>query len=114
MPRGKYDTLTEQMFYVLLCLKIECYGMDIMERVRERTGGRVVIGPGTLYHLLDDFLAVGWIKETKTQGRRRCYRITDEGKSMLEREYRRLRQLTEDYVSFHREECGDETDQKTL
>ena len=114
MPRGKYDTLTEQMFYVLLCLKIECYGMDIMERVRERTGGRVVIGPGTLYHLLDDFLAVGWIKETKTPGRRRCYRITDEGKSMLEREYRRLRQLTEDYVSFHREECGDETDQKTL
>ena len=110
MPRGKYDTLTEQMFYVLLCLKIECYGMDIMERVRERTGGRVVIGPGTLYHLLDDFLAVGWIKETRTQGRRRCYRITDEGKSMLEREYRRLRQLTEDYVSFHREECGDETD----
>ena len=114
MPRGKYDTLTEQMFYVLLCLQIECYGMDIMERVRSRTEGRVVIGPGTLYHLLDDFLAVGWIQETRTQGRRRCYRITDEGKSMLEREYRRLRQLTEDYVSFHREECGDETDKKTL
>ena len=47
------------MFYVLLCLQIECYGMDIMERVRSRTEGRVVIGPGTLYHLLDDFLAVG-------------------------------------------------------
>ena len=110
MPRGKYDTLTEQMCYILLCLQIECYGIDIMERVRSRTGGRVIIGPGTLYHLLDDFLSMGWIKETRTSGRRRCYLITETGRATLEKEYQRLRQLTEDYNTFHREECGDETD----
>ena len=28
MPRSKFQTLTEQMFYTLLCLKDECYGMS--------------------------------------------------------------------------------------
>ena len=42
MAREKFQTLTEQMFYILLCLRRECCGVDIMERVREMTGGRVV------------------------------------------------------------------------
>ena len=33
MAREKFQTLTEQMFYILLCLQEECYGMDIMEKV---------------------------------------------------------------------------------
>ena len=53
MAREKYQTLTEQMFYILLCLTREQCGVDIMERVREMTEGRVVIGPGTLYSLLE-------------------------------------------------------------
>ena len=48
MARAKFQTLTEQMFYILLCLRQECCGMDIMERVREMTEGRVNLGPGTL------------------------------------------------------------------
>lgn len=32
MAREKFQTLTEQMFYILLCLQEECYGMDIMEK----------------------------------------------------------------------------------
>ena len=55
MARAKFQTLTEQMFYVLLCLRQECCGMDIMEKVHEMTEGRVNIGPGTLYNLLDQF-----------------------------------------------------------
>ena len=38
MPREKFQTLTEQMFYILLCLREECCGMDIMERVRGWAG----------------------------------------------------------------------------
>lgn len=34
MAREKFQTLTEQMFYVLLCLREECCGMDLMERIR--------------------------------------------------------------------------------
>ena len=44
MPREKFRTLTEQMFYTLLCLKEECYGMDILDRVPAMTGQRVKIG----------------------------------------------------------------------
>ena len=55
MAREKFQTLTEQMFYVLLCLREECCGMDLMERIRLLTSGRVSVGPGTLYNLLEQF-----------------------------------------------------------
>ena len=55
MPREKFRTLTEQMFYILLCLRKECCGMDIMEEVSRITEGRVSVGPGTLYNLLEQF-----------------------------------------------------------
>ena len=56
MARTKFQTLTEQMFYILLSLKDECCGMDIMDKVKEMTEGRVLIGPGTLYNLLGQFV----------------------------------------------------------
>ncbi len=43
MARAKFQTLTEQMFYALLCLKTECYGMDILDRVPAMTRGGVKI-----------------------------------------------------------------------
>ena len=52
MAREKFQTLTEQMFYILLCLRQEQCGADIMARVSELTHGRVSVGPGTLYNLL--------------------------------------------------------------
>ena len=80
MPRAKFQTLTEQMFYVLLCLKNECYGMDILDRVPTMTENRVSVGSGTLYNLLEQFLAEGFIRETKVEGRRRSYILTDKAK----------------------------------
>ena len=68
-----------------------------MEMVLDMTQGRVAIGPGTLYTLLDNFLKVGFIKETRVEGRKRSYIITNLGKSTLEEEYKRLIVLTEDY-----------------
>ena len=55
MAREKFKTLTEQMFYILLCLRQECCGADIMAEVSRLTGGRVSVGPGTLYNLLESF-----------------------------------------------------------
>ena len=97
MPRVKFQTLTEQMYYVLLCLHEECYGMDIMEKVRLMTGERVLVGSGTLYNLLEQFAAVGMIRETKAEGRKRCYILTEKGKEALEVEYRRLLLQAEDF-----------------
>lgn len=91
MPREKFKTLTEQMFYILLCLHQECRGMDILDMVRQMTNGRVNIGSGTLYDLLEQFAAQEIIRETKAEGRRRSYILTEKEQQMLTREYERLR-----------------------
>lgn len=106
MAREKFQTLTEQMFYILLCLQSECYGMDIMEKVRTMTSKRVSVGPGTLYHLLESFEKSGMIRETKVEGRRRSYLITDIGMQALESEYQRLMTLTVDYQQYVADKRG--------
>ena len=97
MPRAKFGTLTEQMFYVLLCLTEECYGLDILDRVPAMTGNRVSVGSGTLYNLLEQFLEEGMIVETKVEGRRRSYILTQRGREMLDKEYKRIQAQAEDY-----------------
>ena len=98
MAREKFQTLPEQMFYILLCLRKECCGTDIMAEVSRLTEGRVSVGPGTLYNLLESFLQAGMIAETKVEGRKRSYRITGLGQKSLEDEVRRLHILTADYL----------------
>ena len=97
MPRAKFHTLTEQMFYILLCLKTECYGMDILDKVPAMTEGRVNVGSGTLYNLLEQFLEEEFIAETKVEGRRRSYIITPKGREMLDKEVQRLKAQLADY-----------------
>lgn len=97
MARGKFQTLTEQMFYILLCLRQERCGADVMAWVAEATGSRVAVGPGTLYNLLEQFVAAGMIREAKVEGRKRSYLITEAGQAALDDEYRRLLTLTADY-----------------
>ena len=97
MAREKFQTLTEQMFYILLALRQECCGTDIMARVQDMTTGRVSVGPGTLYNLLESFLSAGMIRETRTEGRKRSYLLMAKGEDALQEEYRRLLILTADY-----------------
>ena len=104
MPREKFHTLTEQMFYVLLCLKEECYGMDILDRIPTMTNNRVTVGSGTLYNLLEQFLEADMILETKVEGRRRSYRLTKKGIAMLDAEYARIVAQAEDYRTIFRSE----------
>lgn len=107
MARGKFQTLTEQMFYTLLCLKEECYGMDILDKVPAMTYRRVNIGSGTLYTLLEQFLEAEMIRETKIEGRRRSYILTDKGREMLEKECTRLTaQLNDYHMIFGKEEIS--------
>ena len=104
MPREKFRTLTEQMFYVLLCLKNECYGMDILDRVPAMTRNRVNIGSGTLYNLLEQFLEADMIRETKVEGRKRSYILTPKGKEMIDKEYARILAQVQDYRAIFGEE----------
>ena len=85
------------MFYVLLCLTRECYGLDILDRVPAMTGNRVSVGSGTLYNLLEQFLMEGMIQETRVEGRRRSYILTARGRQMLDKEYERIQAQAMDY-----------------
>ena len=97
MPRAKFQTLTEQMFYILLCLRSERCGIDIMDTVQKLTDGWVSVGSGTLYNLLEQFQSENLIRETKVEGRRRSYILTDKGRMMLQEEYDRICRRAEDY-----------------
>ena len=103
--RKVYVPMTETGFYILLCLREECWGMSIMDQVPAMTGGRVRVGSGTLYNLLEQFLAAGMIRETRAEGRRRSYILTDKGREALAAEYRRLRAQAEDYRRAFGEEA---------
>ena len=104
MPRAKFQTLTEQMFYILLCLKNECCGMDIMDKIPAMTAGRVNVGSGTLYNLLEQFQQEGMIRETRVEGRRRSYILTPKGRETLETEYQRIQWQMNDFERIMRKE----------
>lgn len=98
MAREQFQTLTEPMYYILLALTEECCGVDIMEKVKHISHGRVLVGPGTLYAMLAKFEENGVIKLTASEGRRKSYIITDKGLDMLKEEYNRLKTMVEDGI----------------
>lgn len=100
MAREQFQTLTEPMYYILLALTEECCGVDIMEKVKEISRGRVLVGPGTLYAMLAKFEENSVIRLTTSEGRRKSYVITDVGRVMLKKEYERLKTMAEDGCSL--------------
>lgn len=96
MAREQLQTLSEPMYYTLLALTQECCGVDIMERVKALSHGRVTIGPGTLYAMLAKFDEKNIIRLTVSEGRRKSYVITDAGMDELRKEYQRLQTMVMD------------------
>ena len=89
--------LTEPMFYVLMSfLHRDICGIEIAEFVEKKTGGRLRLGPGTLYTLLGKFQEEHLIEETRTEGRKRTYRLTDKGREVYLEELKRLRACVRD------------------
>ena len=97
MPRKKFQTLTEQMFYILLCLQTEHYGFELYDCIAEMTDKRVTVSSGTLYTLLDQFIEAGMIRVINTQERKHSYALTDAGRIKLKKEYDRLKAQIADY-----------------
>ena len=96
MARKKLDTLTEPMYYVLLSLVEERHGYGVMQYASQLTGGRVAIGAGTLYALLDRFERDGLLIRTRLEDNRKYYRLTADGRKVLEEEFDRLRRQVAD------------------
>ena len=41
--------MTEAMYYILLALLRPGHGYGMMQRIKELSSGRIIMGPGTLY-----------------------------------------------------------------
>ena len=87
MPKRKLDPLPSAAFQILLSLAAgDLHGYAIMRHIEEQTGGRMRLGPGTLYSSIQALLEGKLIEEvtrptTKTlrRQRRRFYRLTTAG-----------------------------------
>jgi DNA-binding PadR family transcriptional regulator len=95
--------LTPAVFYILLALGIqERHGYEIMKQVQADSDGQVKLGPGTLYGSIKKMLEENLIVEveerpdpTLDDERRRYYRLTEQGRSMLSTELQRFNQALE-------------------
>ncbi len=88
--------MTEAMYYILLALLHPGHGYGMMQRIKELSGGRILMGPGTLYGVLTRMNREGLILLEGQDDRRKTYCITEAGRAALLAEYQRLCQMVED------------------
>ncbi|MBR5390306.1 MAG: helix-turn-helix transcriptional regulator [Clostridia bacterium] len=97
MPTHSMENLTESMFYVLMAFQTgSMCGVDVADFVRRHTGGRVILGPATLYTVLAKFQAENYIRELSADGRKRTYCMTQKGMDAYQNELERLRACLHD------------------
>jgi DNA-binding PadR family transcriptional regulator len=106
MPESKApETATPvspQVFQILLSLLDGAmHGYALIQDIRKRTGGEVVLTASTLYAAVKRLLGSGWIEEVDPDtpppdhdDRRRYYRITALGRAAARAEALRLERLT--------------------
>ena len=70
--RKVYVPMTETGFYILLCLREECHGYGIVQRVEALTDGEIRLSPGTMYGSLSKMEKDGlicFVREEEKLGR---------------------------------------------
>jgi DNA-binding PadR family transcriptional regulator len=100
-------------FHILLSLAgAEQHGYGIMQEVIERTNGAVRLWPATLYGSLKRLIGDGLIEESDERpvaelddARRRYYRLTKLGRTVLELECERLQEMVRMVQKKRRQEA---------
>ena len=90
--------MTEAIYYILLSLRRANHGYGIIQEVSDMTGGRVNLGPGTLYGAINGLLEKGWIVLVRADidaRKKKEYIITDKGREAFAAERKRLAELLE-------------------
>jgi DNA-binding PadR family transcriptional regulator len=98
MPKRKLDPLPAAAFQIMLALADgDLHGYAIMREVEEQTGGRLRLGPGTLYGSIQALLEGKLIEEVDRLGdteerreRRRYYRLTAAGRKLMRSEAEKM------------------------
>ncbi len=93
---GEFIPLAPATLHILLSLAgEEMHGYGIMQEVARQSDGRYRLGPGTLYDNLQRLVEQGIVEEAKRRpggedARRRYYRLTSLGRTVLTAEIGRL------------------------
>lgn len=89
--------LTPAVFFVLFSLTNgDTHGYAVMQESNQLSGGKVHMGRGTLYSTLQRLLDLALIQEVRggssadRDSRRRYYRLTSSGKTLLAAEVRHM------------------------
>lgn len=79
---------------LLILRRQESYGYQIIQELRDKTGGELNVAEGTLYPVLKKMEAKNWIegdwKKVDTGRERRYYTLTSKGKQELELQFSQL------------------------
>lgn len=94
-PEKDYIPMSETAYYILLALTEECHGYGIIQKVEAITSGRLRIGAGTIYGTLSKFEKDGLINPAGEEERKKMYKISETGKTILKTEYKRICELAE-------------------
>ena len=95
--------VTPAMFQIMLALAAgQAHGYGIMRLVDQLSGGRMRLGPGTLYRSIQRMVVTGLIEEREValddepeDDRRRYYRLTAAGLAVARAEAKRLATLVD-------------------
>jgi DNA-binding PadR family transcriptional regulator len=88
--------LSPAAFFVLFALADgEKHGYLIMQDVKVLSGGKLQMGPATLYTMIEKLADRSFIEEVEndSQDRRRNYRLTRAGKQLLNAEFLRQNEV---------------------
>ena len=88
-----YVPMTETGFYILLCLREPNHGYGIVQRVKDMTGGEILLTPGTMYGSLSKMEKDGLIGFIREEDKRKIYSITTLGQEVLSIEMKRIERL---------------------
>ncbi|MBP3538428.1 MAG: PadR family transcriptional regulator [Oscillospiraceae bacterium] len=88
-----YVPMTESGFYILFCLQQPQHGYGISQRVKQMTGGELVISAGTMYGTLSKMEKDGLIAFVREEEKRKLYQITPLGGEVLSLELARIQRL---------------------
>ena len=99
---GETSALTESTYYILLSLWTPQHGYGIMQQTEQLSGGRIHLAAGTLYGALNALCEKGWIAPLPVPhgSRKKEYKLTEAGKTVLRNELSRLRQLVQNGESI--------------
>ena len=84
---------------LMILRRQESYGYQIIQELRDKSGGQLAVAEGTLYPVLKKMEAKAWIegvwKKSESGRERRYYQLTSNGKKELEQQYSQLNFINE-------------------